>query len=345
MSERAAAGSGAAMASTAAPASSSSAAAITAVPDLPLHGKYGPGCCGTKLLATGAIYLGFTSLGLLIASLGPALLGLQRQTGASAETLSFIFTLRSVGYLVGSAGSGAMLDKFPKSGTRALAVCLFLTAICTASIPFASAVLSLGTLCSTQGLAMGVLDTVGNVLIIFLHGAGAGPFMQGLHFVFSVGALCSPLLVRLAMTLSESGVDASGAFWTFAAVTASVGLWFVFVPTPPPRKSGHGAQTAGTGQEPVEMLEHGQSIINVDTPTAAVHQERCCRGLCTVDRGIILTTGALLGLYVGAETGFGGFILLYAQEQYAASEATGQCVCRCFSTYCWHALGDSMPLL
>lgn len=311
--------------------SSSSGVAVTSVPDLPLRGKYGPGCCGTKLLATGAIYLGFTSLGLLIASLGPALLGLQRQTGASAETLSFIFTLRSVGYLVGSAGSGAMLDKFPKSGTRALAVCLFLTAVCTASIPFASAVLSLGTLCSTQGLAMGVLDTVGNVLIIFLHGSGAGPFMQGLHFVFSVGALCSPLLVRLAMTLSESGVDASGAFWTFAAVTASVGLWFVFVPTPPPRKSGHevGAAVTGGAEPVVDMLEHGHSIITREeepAPPAAVHQERCCRGLCTVDRGIILTTGALLGLYVGAETGFGGFILLYAQEQYGASEATGQYV-------------------
>ena len=58
-----------------------------------------------KCFATAAIYWSFTSLGLLIASLGPSLLGLERQTGATAENLAFVFTLRSVGYVVGSAGS------------------------------------------------------------------------------------------------------------------------------------------------------------------------------------------------------------------------------------------------
>mgnify|MGYP000477339994 CR=1 FL=1 len=40
---------------------------------------------------------------------------------------------------------------------------------------------------------MGALDTVGNILIIFLYGENAGPWMQGLHFAFSVGALSSPI--------------------------------------------------------------------------------------------------------------------------------------------------------
>jgi len=264
------------------------------------------GMCGSKKVATGAIYWGFASLGLLIASLGPALLGLQRQTGASAEELSFVFTLRSLGYLLGSAGSGFLLDKFPKSGTRGLALCLFLTATCTGLIPFVGSVVALGALCSTQGAAMGVLDTVGNVLIIFLHGENAGPWMQGLHFVFAVGALSSPLFVRASMALSETSIDASAAFYLFAAITSVGGVWFSFVPTPPPRKTE----------------EHNNA--GNDSSSGSLDRSKTCCGVCSIRRGIILTTGALLGLYVGAETGFGGFVLLFSQNQFGSTEAAGQ---------------------
>ena len=253
-------------------------------------------CRRNKSVVTAAIYWGFTSLGLLVAALGPSLLSLQRQTGASAEALSFVFTLRSIGYLVGSATSGSLLDKFPNGGTKFLAGTIILTAICTLLVPEARTVVALGALCSTQGLAMGFLDTIGNVLVILLHGSRAGPWMQGLHFVFAVGALSAPLCVRLAMELSADGQDASGGFQTFAVFTLVGGLWFACLESPKAR----GNATAGAGSQ-------GEGVIsnkNAAVPVVDQDQKRCCR-CCTVDRGIILTVGALLGLYVGGETGFG----------------------------------------
>ena len=57
-------------------------------------------------LATGALLFSFFNLGLLIASLGAALLAFERQTGASSDALAVTFTVRSVGYLIGSALGG-----------------------------------------------------------------------------------------------------------------------------------------------------------------------------------------------------------------------------------------------
>lgn len=43
-----------------------------------------------------------------------------------------------------------------------------------------------------QGLAMGVLDTGGNVSLMRLHGKEVAPYMQTMHFLFGLGAFASP---------------------------------------------------------------------------------------------------------------------------------------------------------
>jgi hypothetical protein len=60
---------------------------------------------------------------------------------------------------------------------------------------------------------MGIIDAIGMPLLIYVHGESVGPWMQAMHFCFSVGALMAPLCVRLAMAYSESGRDYSMAFW------------------------------------------------------------------------------------------------------------------------------------
>ena len=129
-----------------------------------------------KLVATGAIFFGFLSLGMLIALLGPSMLGLERQTGASAETLSLVFTARSCGYLFGSVAGGVLLDWYPHRGNAIISASLVLTSGSTALIPFTTTVGVLAALVSTQGFAMGFLDTIGNVLLLNLHGVDAGPW-------------------------------------------------------------------------------------------------------------------------------------------------------------------------
>ena len=83
-------------------------------------------------------------------------------------------------------------------GAPTIAAALFLTAVSTSLVPSAGTVAVLCVLFCTQGVAMGALDTIANVIIIYLWGDGAGPWMQGLHAAFAVGAVVSPLVVRLS---------------------------------------------------------------------------------------------------------------------------------------------------
>jgi len=54
------------------------------------------------IAATLAYYVGFIALGLTTASLGPTLPGLAEQTQTRLGEISFLFTARSFGYLLGS---------------------------------------------------------------------------------------------------------------------------------------------------------------------------------------------------------------------------------------------------
>jgi len=273
----------------------------------------------SKHFATAATFLAYIALGLLIASLGASFIQLQHQTNSTPSQLTFVFTLRSFGYLIGSAAGGILLDKFPQSGTPVIAIALFVTSISSALIPFADTVVVLCILCCTQGIAMGTLDTVANVIIIYLWGSEAGPWMQGLHCSFAIGAVISPLVVRLSQSTSSTGTDITPAFFTFSIITALCGIYFLFVPTPKPPKPIKSIKSTET-TETTETIEHLESTKSTLKTSSSSSSSICC----SRHTRIILTTGALLGIYVGAETGFGGFVLLYSQKNYGMSEADGQ---------------------
>ena len=56
-------------------------------------------------------------------------------------------------------------------------------------------VLSLGT-------AQGTLDVGGNTLLMWGHREKIGPFMNGLHFVFGIGAFLSPIIIAQVVSMS-----------------------------------------------------------------------------------------------------------------------------------------------
>ena len=144
-----------------------------------------------------AVYFGaFAGLGLAIASLGPVLIELASRTRSSLATMGFLFVGRAVGYVVGSAVGGPAFDRY--DGHPVLAVAVLGAAVGTAMVSVCRTVPALLLCLCSQGLAMGFLDTGGNVLLLRLHeGEGsAEPYMQAMHFSFALGAFVSPLLVR-----------------------------------------------------------------------------------------------------------------------------------------------------
>ncbi|XP_019628820.1 PREDICTED: sodium-dependent glucose transporter 1A-like isoform X2 [Branchiostoma belcheri] len=159
-------------------------------------------CCGGVYLRTYALCAAFLGLGVCIAMVGPTLLDLAANVHADIAHISYIFTARSVGYLVGSAVGGVLFDTFDQH--LLLGLSLLLNAIGFAVIPWAKRLSIMGVLISFTGVAMGFLDTGGNVLCLNLWGQRSAPYMQALHFSFGMGAFIAPLLAKNFISLSSS---------------------------------------------------------------------------------------------------------------------------------------------
>ena len=102
----------------------------------------------------------FAFKGISIAMLGPSLLDLKEQVNASFKGISTIFTVRSVGYLLGSIVAGWLFDRW--NGYIVLTGACFVASITMIVTPFTKSYFALVVTIVCQGLALGSLDT-GNV--------------------------------------------------------------------------------------------------------------------------------------------------------------------------------------
>ena len=246
-----------------------------------------------KDLISVSYFLAFGGLGLVIASLGPIMLALSEQVEAELKELAFIFSSRATGYLAGSILGGLLVDRVP--GHRLLFASLCVTAVATALIPLATSVGVLAVLTSMQGLAMGFLDTAGNVLFLWLHGNQNGPWLQAMHCCFAVGAVLSPLFARAAEDVTGSF---HLAFWAFSAILLATGICFLFLPSPkPPQEPG---------------------------PAGAAGFLSALRRLSSSNVSLLLVVASMLGVYVGSEVAFGGYVLTYSHLRLEFDEAQGQ---------------------
>jgi len=143
-----------------------------------------------KYFKTACLCLAFASVGLFIAIIGPTLPTLAYNLHVSIESISYVITARGFGYLIGSILSGFVYDKF--NINLLLFAALFLTSIGSLVVPFVNHVALLAVALSTAGFAMGFLDTAGNVLCLQIWGDKSGPYMQTLHFFFSIGTALAP---------------------------------------------------------------------------------------------------------------------------------------------------------
>jgi MFS transporter, FHS family, Na+ dependent glucose transporter 1 len=231
-----------------------------------------------------AYYSAFIGLGLVLSSVGPTLPALADLTGVSLGALSSVFLARSTGYLIGAMLGGRLYDRFP--GHPLMAGMLALMAIAMALAPLSPTLTVLIGVFVCLGAAEGTLDVGGNTLLTWLFPTGLGPWMNGLHFFFGVGAMLSPLIISFAMGQMQGTVIT--AYWSLAALMLPVIAFLLFLPSPP---------IAAHAQERTESL--------------AQH------------RTTIFLVAGLLFATVGAEVGFGNWIFTYALTQNIANEGSG----------------------
>ena len=180
-----------------------------------------------RLSKTLAYYGAFIGLGLALASLGPTLPGLARLTGASLSALSTIFVARSAGYLTGALFGGRLFDRYP--GNPLIAGTLIIIAVCLVLVPLSPSVAILTAILYLLGSGEGALDAGGNTLLVWLYPTGLGPWMNGLHFFFGIGAFLSPLIVSYA--IGDDG-SISHAYWILAALMVPLILFVAVQPSP-----------------------------------------------------------------------------------------------------------------
>lgn len=226
-----------------------------------------------KLALTAAYYLSIFILGLFTAVAGPALPSLAENTASTFDQISLFFVLGALGYLLGSYFGGRGYDRFP--GHRIMALTLLVIAISGAFIPIMRQLRLLLLAQFVLGLAQGANDVGCNTLLMWVHhDKGAGPFINGLHFFFGLGAFIAPLV--LAGILSLTG-GIQWVFWIFALLCLPLVFWLWNLPEPSAQENSGGEH----GRTPMPLLP------------------------------VALLVLAFL-LYVGAEVGFGNWIYSYA---------------------------------
>jgi fucose permease len=183
-----------------------------------------------RISKTIGYYAAFVALGMVGASLGPTLPGLAEHTQTHLGEISFLFTARSLGFLLGSLFGGRLYDRV--SGHSLMAVVLGIMAVTMALAPLLSLLWLLAVVLLIMGVAEGTLDVGGNTLLIWVHRHKVGPFMNGLHFFFGAGAFLSPIII--AQTALISG-DITWAYWVLALLMLPVIVWLLRLPSPTPQ--------------------------------------------------------------------------------------------------------------
>lgn len=346
-------------------------------------------------------YAGYACLGLTLSQFGPVIIDLAATTGGSIRDVGLCLTARSFAYLIGAAG-GNLFDRFP--GHPILAFAMTLCCIGTVLIPFAKTTGALAAIVMLQGLAMGLLDTGCNLLMLWWYGDGAGPFMQALHCIFGIGATSGPLLLRIVESLGAvDSVNVAGgktasahaegistyapAFYMTAVACGAVAIAFVFSVSPTARKAPEpavdaaaaakvegaavpdtpataplyfeavssdeipGAASQGSPTKDVEAVVAviAEPIVVAEAPTApppAGVSEQAAEAtpgaapaavvaIDAIDAAAsaqferdkwvtVIVAAVLLGVYVGAETGYAAYVTAFSVIELGSTEARGQ---------------------
>lgn len=176
---------------------------------------------------TSGYYLGFITLGMAAASLGPTLPGLSTQVGVQISQMGLLFSARSVGFLFGALLAGRLFDRLP--GHRLLTLALLGVVLLMAAVPSVSSFWVITAVFFLLGLSESGIDVGSNTLIVWLHGKAVGPYMNGLHFFFGVGSFLAPLIIAQVITL-PNGIQ--WAYWMLALLMLPSVLYMLRIPSP-----------------------------------------------------------------------------------------------------------------
>jgi len=238
-----------------------------------------------------AVYaLCFGILGTVMSGMGPSLPELGRRTGSSDERMGWVLGVRAFGYFSGSMG-GALFDYLP--GNMVLVVALVVCSVSCSLVAFIERFWMLILVVPFQGICMGLLDTGGNVMTLWLHTKDPEPYMQALHFCFAIGGLLSPLMIGQIAKHSNGSITVSWVVISLLFIPAILFLLKYESPKEPPRK----------------VTEDGETVHYVGWPLA-----------------VLLGTAVFLFFDIGAEAGLATYLVTFIIRRGLSDEPTATVV-------------------
>lgn len=217
-------------------------------------------------------YLSFILFGLSGAIVGPTLPSLAAQTNTQLDGISFLFIASALGFTLGALLSGRVFDRF--SGHPVLTIALLAMSLLLALVPVTPWLWGLLLVMFFIGWMSSVIDVGSNTLIVWIYRHRVGPFLNGLHFAFGLGAFLAPLLVAQVIVVTGSF---QWSFWLMALLPLPIAVLLANIPSPRPARNVQEKQT--------------------DESNSA--------------KLIVLIT-AFFFLYTGSEVAFGNWIFTYA---------------------------------
>jgi MFS transporter, FHS family, Na+ dependent glucose transporter 1 len=244
-----------------------------------------------RTLKTILYYIVYAGLGLSVGVLGPSLLRLADNTGTTIGQVSAIFLFHSLGYLLGAVIGGRSYDRI--AGHPIMSLMLVFMAITLAITPIINVLWLLSLVMLLFGIAQGALDVGDNALLLWTYGSKVGPYMNGLHLFFGIGAFLAPVLVAQSVSVGDS---LNLAYWGMAAfmLIPAVGLLFM------------------------------RSPLKTDGPNDAAKSSGRSNALLL---GMIVV---FLVFYIGMEHGITGWIFTYATTSNLLNEASAAYVTSLF---------------
>ncbi|XP_052248315.1 sodium-dependent glucose transporter 1-like isoform X2 [Dreissena polymorpha] len=162
----------------------------------------------------------FITLGWLVGIVGATFPDLRLIMDKNIETASWIFTVGSLGYLLGSFAFGLLFDRFNR--LLMLSTVTSLSAVAIAVMPWCSQFSLMLAINFVSGFFTGGIDVSGNSHIASIWGRDAAPFMQTLHFGFSAGGMIGPQTAKpFSAQKSCSQLNTTGTTSTILPFTNS----------------------------------------------------------------------------------------------------------------------------
>ncbi|MBT7072250.1 MAG: MFS transporter [Anaerolineae bacterium] len=230
-----------------------------------------------KLRNTLSYYLVFISLGFGLGIVGPALPSLAEQTGSTIGAIGSLFLFSAFGAMLGTALSGRLFDRI-KNGHLILGLAQLTSALSLMLTPLVGSLPLLLIIAFIGGLPTGIINNGANTLLMWTHSKKAGPYVNGLHFSFGIGAFLAPTI--FAQVLKFGGTYRH-AYWILAALAIPVILWLCFLPNSP------------------QMSAEEES-------------EAKAKGNLRKVFPMVITALLFLFFYVGSEIAFGNWVYTYA---------------------------------